>query len=385
MDLQCKQKLSSKYDLQCKNCFIDFSTIPLLENHYKEVCGFECSVCKKGFDSEKNFNQHISRYKKKCPKHAEEYGEEERYTGVRCNEDKCPEKKLSFSCLKIFRQHLAKAHGIEVPATKYEFSSNEEFLHWKSEIERMQGNETSYVIHSGSSTNTKQKKTCQKYYCNRSGVFLSTGYGKRKLKKQGSLKQGFYCTSSLETVTENGIIYVKFFKKHYGHETGLSNWSPNSSPNSSPYSSPNSSPNSSSNFSPIDENPYITGTKIQNQPKEEILEENIQEEINVDTMASSQRDIILNLMDDIEIKVHDEYSNEVFDRVIKQLKCVSSLLNTASLPTEYLETFSNSERIVDVPVKKKILSHLSQGSKNSESEAFHCAKKKLKPSDSCSD
>lgn len=77
-----------------------------------------------------------------------------------------------------------------------------------------------WVKHGG----TGSRKTYRQFvfYCNKSGNYrcsVKEVDRKRRLKTQGSVKMNANCTASIvATEYKNGIIHVRYYKTHYGHE-----------------------------------------------------------------------------------------------------------------------------------------------------------------------
>ncbi|XP_075724452.1 uncharacterized protein LOC142767109 [Rhipicephalus microplus] len=61
------------------------------------------------------------------------------------------------------------------------------------------------------------------YVCHRSGSYIPSGKGRRRLKSQGSCKINAHCMSTLSTVQnmQTGIVTLVYQKNNYGHEIDL--------------------------------------------------------------------------------------------------------------------------------------------------------------------
>ncbi|XP_050724543.1 uncharacterized protein LOC127002517 isoform X2 [Eriocheir sinensis] len=127
----------------------------------------------------------------------------------------CKECGVNFSRLSIYRQHLQQFHNIETTTAQYEFASEEEFMAWKDALEMEVG--VNYTSHTGNKKSVDSTKTI--YYCRRSGVQKSSkSTHKRAEKSQGTSKMGYYCTSSIEAVRQNGCVQVTYYVEHHEHD-----------------------------------------------------------------------------------------------------------------------------------------------------------------------
>ncbi|XP_050687812.1 uncharacterized protein LOC126981136 [Eriocheir sinensis] len=127
----------------------------------------------------------------------------------------CKECGVNFSRLSIYRQHLQQFHNIETTTAQYEFASEEEFMAWKDALEMEVG--VNYTSHTGNKKSVDSTKTI--YYCRRSGVQKSSkSTHKHAEKSQGTSKMGYYCTSSIEAVRQNGCVQVTYYVEHHEHD-----------------------------------------------------------------------------------------------------------------------------------------------------------------------
>lgn len=163
-----------------------------------------CDLCNKTFSSKFAKERHTSEV------HDTMRTECSKPTAVQCKE--CG---VNFSRLSIYRQHLQQFHNIETTTAQYEFASEEEFMAWKDALEMEVG--VNYTSHTGNKKSVDSTKTI--YYCRRSGVQKSSkSTHKRAEKSQGTSKMGYYCTSSIEAVRQNGCVQVTYYVEHHEHD-----------------------------------------------------------------------------------------------------------------------------------------------------------------------
>ena len=110
---------------------------------------------------------------------------------------------------------------IRIHADAYVYMQHTEFTQWKSALEESQ--KSFYCKSTGSKERHDDRNKVSYYNCNRSGMYLAKGTGKRRLKSQGSSKMGAHCTSTIKLIenSDTGLYQVNFCKTHYGHETQL--------------------------------------------------------------------------------------------------------------------------------------------------------------------
>lgn len=140
-------------------------------------------------------------------------------------------KKSTFKCDQCHRpaychrhrllQHLTYEHGFAPRYEELKFRSRDEFLAWKDEEEYRE------KVHFVTPSSHKEifGGHLKRYYnCHRSGMFVASGNGKRKLKSQGSCKVGTHCMATMTTIEtkETGAVSVVYQKEHYGHNIDLS-------------------------------------------------------------------------------------------------------------------------------------------------------------------
>lgn len=193
----------------CDVCKKVLSSLSSLNRHKRNVCGkksiFECGDCAKTFECEQYLNDHVKKQHNRGTF---------RKTNLICSDDACLESSLP--SFKALRKHLKEVHGKETNKSTLQFSSFDEFNHWKEAIEAKSG--TQYFKQRRDRKRGHKVKAT--YFCRRSGTYKPRGAGKRLLKKQGSVKIGQYCSSTLELWMENGMYTVDYYPDHCGHELG---------------------------------------------------------------------------------------------------------------------------------------------------------------------
>ncbi|KAH1013485.1 uncharacterized protein LOC109538690 [Dendroctonus ponderosae] len=176
---------------------------------------FACEMCEKAYCSQPGLKNHVKR--SHCTDDAEQINENSavsvnREPRILCPHETCWEK---FSHYKHLRDHILKAHDVEIDLETYEFDSIDDFEFWKLQVQQ---ETTSYYTLDTSSkqlSNGVQKKY---FNCHRSYKFKSKGKNIRKLKSCGSIKIGKACPSRMEVTIKNENVQVNFWSSHYGHE-----------------------------------------------------------------------------------------------------------------------------------------------------------------------
>ena len=94
-----------------------------------------------------------------------------------------------------------------------------EFLQWKEQEER--ATNSSYVKHSSSKTYGESEHYY--YYCNRTGIYIGKGEGKRQLKTQGSSKINMHCIAHMKAVhnIKTDAVNVQYCATHNTHSIQL--------------------------------------------------------------------------------------------------------------------------------------------------------------------
>ncbi|XP_064487533.1 uncharacterized protein LOC135399723 [Ornithodoros turicata] len=129
---------------------------------------------------------------------------------------KCQDCKSEFANLEALRNHAVSKHQFPEEIVERTFDNEEDFKKWK------ESEETEWQARFVSSTAAKRLadgSVRQYLTCHRSGVYSSTGVGKRRLKSQKSCKIGSHCFASM-TVTREGeaeAVKVRYQKCHTGH------------------------------------------------------------------------------------------------------------------------------------------------------------------------
>ncbi|XP_072383099.1 uncharacterized protein [Diabrotica undecimpunctata] len=120
------------------------------------------------------------------------------------------------------REHLTQVHNTPFSEEILHFNNVEDFEMWLNEISKTKNQE-----YAKRTTDKISEEIVVTYYnCNRSGVSqvkLSSNKRKRKMKVQGSCKQGIACTSTIQLrkYLKTGQCDVKYVPEHYGHVTEL--------------------------------------------------------------------------------------------------------------------------------------------------------------------
>ena len=116
--------------------------------------------------------------------------------------------------------HQRTKHDQNINKLENEFPSTEEFMAWKSELEKKT---SSWFVKFRGMKRGKEYSTTW-YRCNRSGTFQSCGEGKRAMKQQGTSKINGNCTAYIKAFTSNtnGTVKIESCLDHTGHEKELS-------------------------------------------------------------------------------------------------------------------------------------------------------------------
>ncbi|XP_047112053.1 uncharacterized protein LOC124788816 [Schistocerca piceifrons] len=131
---------------------------------------------------------------------------------------KCTMCAFETDSKKCWIDHFQSAHGLCVKPEALEFSSEEEFLKWKEEMECATH---SKFIKSCGTKFYDEGPTCY-YVCHRSGQFTSKGDGRRHLKLTGSNKINGKCPAEIKVQYKEGKCHVTFVSTHVGHDLDLS-------------------------------------------------------------------------------------------------------------------------------------------------------------------
>ncbi|CAG9814036.1 unnamed protein product [Phaedon cochleariae] len=173
--------------------------------------GLKCIICETKFTTRTNLNKHMKNIHKLKPTTLCYDSDRSKW------KNKCLEK----GCNNSFRNntdlinHLSESHDIKIESEEIEFVDKDEFLDWKSDIEKTF--KSNYAITSGYS----KDQPVTYYSCNRSGKIPSRGSFKRRGKIQGSCKLNSRCTSMIKLMEGTNKLSVTWVKTHYGHTTEL--------------------------------------------------------------------------------------------------------------------------------------------------------------------
>lgn len=129
---------------------------------------------------------------------------------------KCPLCKCD--CIKTqFVNHLESVHDLPVRTETLKFSSSEEFILWKTDLEKQTG--SLFVKKHGTQKSINFSRTV--YCCHRSGTYKTKGKGIRRLKTKGTIKIDGHCPARLNVTHVDGKLEVIFTKTHIGHGSDL--------------------------------------------------------------------------------------------------------------------------------------------------------------------
>lgn len=176
-----------------RHCFKQHRNNSSIANSLK----LKCSKCKAQFQHKGNLRYH----ERKVHKIGQLSVEVKR---------KCP--LCSFTAIgqkrQTIRDHFKKAHKTVLKIETRTFPDLEEFLAWKSDVERK--------------TNSVYLKTRYSYRCHRSGLFKPRGKNIRRLKTIGSCKINGYCPAVIDLRKCNdGTLEASFVSTHVGHKNEL--------------------------------------------------------------------------------------------------------------------------------------------------------------------
>lgn len=169
----------------------------------KKTYNFTCTTCHKNFTHLRNFKAHVKTHQ---PTSTSEH-----------HKLKCPLCK--YDCVKAeFFHHLESVHDLPISTETLNFSSSEEFILWKTNLEKQTS--SSFIKKHGTKKNTNFSRTI--YWCHRSGIYVPKGKGIRHLKTQGTCKIDGHCPAQLNVTSyADGKLEVIFTKTHVGHGSDL--------------------------------------------------------------------------------------------------------------------------------------------------------------------
>lgn len=154
---------------KCKFCALEFNSLKQCTVHKRVHAVFKtlkCPLCQQGYDSKDNIIRHY-------------------------NED----------------------HLINIDTETLELSSVDDFLAWKTRIQK--DTFSSYINLHGAGKNPNIKKIM--YVCHRSGDTRRRGSNIRSLKTQGSNKINGYCPAHINVIEQGSKCMITFCKTHVGH------------------------------------------------------------------------------------------------------------------------------------------------------------------------
>jgi len=172
---------------------------------------YKCPACEQSCTKRSNVRRHIRRF------HSGNSELLKQISPAYCIS--CQLCEQTFSHVVYLKPHLTKYHGVQFDEQEYFFASSDEFLEWKTELEKQ--TDSVYIKQTGK-VRRKNGMTYSYFKCNRSGNYkpkLTAGQRKRKLKPYGTVKMNSHCTSVMKLIHGvNGGINVYFCATHYGHD-----------------------------------------------------------------------------------------------------------------------------------------------------------------------
>ncbi|KAG8177325.1 hypothetical protein JTE90_018351 [Oedothorax gibbosus] len=205
-----RKKQTDETDAVCK------SVIVIENNHVENVVkpikvrkdipegtvidNLTCPYCIKKFITEKKKMKHVSDVHKVVTRNPN-------------SNNKCVECNLTFVNVRKLIDHLQVIHRLNMDEQELSFSNMNEFYKWKSTIERQ---ELSRYLRS--TVKTKEMFRYEYFVCHRSGKSrVKRRKGVRMPKRDGSLKLGLMCTSSIRIKEYPDVVKVTYCPHHYGH------------------------------------------------------------------------------------------------------------------------------------------------------------------------
>ncbi|XP_077501316.1 uncharacterized protein LOC144112334 [Amblyomma americanum] len=170
---------------------------------------YQCPVCQAEFVLEQSRRRHV---RKQHPEAASSLS---------------GSAKASYSCDKCTNvlarrgqllQHHEQNHGFVSRLSTHQFSSYSDFAAWK-EMEEMK-EKVKFIASSGpkhSSSGVMQM--C--LLCNRSGMHVKAGEGKRQPKLVGSVKCNKHCFATMAVTQEGENVTVEYQAERYGHDKSV--------------------------------------------------------------------------------------------------------------------------------------------------------------------
>ncbi|XP_005091692.1 uncharacterized protein LOC101864592 [Aplysia californica] len=161
-----------------------------------------CPFCDKSFGSRQGLFSHKKRV------HPTEQALHGKKPPTLCSDCKV------FRCFSIqgLIKHYRSKHNKVMAVQKKDFASHNEFINWKQQVEKM--TKSQFIRLSGKRQDIGW--TVCYYSCHRSGTREHVQNRKRALKRQGSCKIGFKCTSYITTREDkvNGSVTAEFCLEH---------------------------------------------------------------------------------------------------------------------------------------------------------------------------
>lgn len=170
----------------------------------ENIPAHQCIICEKTFTKSSNLYMHQRKI----------HGVEPVFSK---NEIVCSLCEAKFRSKALYEQHLEIEHEIKLTKSELKFKSFDEFTEWKKQTEQSTNSE--YVKKCG--VKRKEKEKASYFYCHRSGVFESTGDGKRSTKFYGSNRLNSNCPSMMKVIEKEHEIHIEFTETHVGHKNAI--------------------------------------------------------------------------------------------------------------------------------------------------------------------
>ncbi|XP_056638648.1 uncharacterized protein LOC130446417 [Diorhabda sublineata] len=171
---------------------------------------FNCE-CGKNFNYKKHYNDHRRKVHK-------DHSDSRTEPPVKPQKG-CPLCDFKSKYREEMVKHFETNHNISLVQEKLSFTTKDDFLIWKNDIEVRTASK--YISENGSQVFRKHVIT--KYTCHRSGYYIPhKKKGLRHLKKQGSVKINGFCPANITLqLQNNGSCIVTFIGTHIGHDNNL--------------------------------------------------------------------------------------------------------------------------------------------------------------------
>lgn len=165
-----------------------------------------CPHCNFTSSTKGNLKKHVARVHKK-----NEHTPEPKHT--------CDQCQRKFFSLNEMKSHYASDHDYRPVYEEHCFPTMSAFHSWKEKMEK--DTHSHFVVVTGVKRDSAGKKV-RYFYCHRSGKFRPHGTGKRKLKRQGSVKCGRRCFAMMTATESRKGVNVVFQRTHLNHDSDVS-------------------------------------------------------------------------------------------------------------------------------------------------------------------